>query len=51
MFKIFCTYLQIDSIVIIVIIVIYFKLSYNVATKIVLHVAIITKIIVQNLKI
>ena len=50
MFKIFCAYLQIDKIVIIVIISIYFKLSYNVATKNVLHVAIITKSNVQNLK-
>ena len=48
MIKIFCAHLQIDRIVIISI---YFKLSFNVATKIVLHVAIISKNIVQNLKI
>ena len=43
MFKIFCAYLQIDRIVFILIISIYFKLSYNEA--------VITKSIVQNLKV
>ena len=48
MFKIFCAHLQIDRIVIIRI---YFQLSYSVATNIVLHIAIISKDIVQNLKV